>query len=307
MKLSFSFVPAVAAVLMVSLYSVSAHLSVSGDRTLNGGAPIDNLTVSNTNRTVSSSFGWADGTDANWGDSHRLTAFKFTIGSTQDVSITVQRRNAAGQTGLVDTLLPAFSLFNLSGTFVASTHDSGPATVAYLTGTFGSGATAEAFTDNNSNTLWDPTEPFTDGNANLVWDGAGLGGSGKEGAFRALTGWRIYKDAVGPTDFMDFNYLGHGADGTYGSESGINGDGSADGSVSATFNDLVAGDYYFLVGGADYAAQNTDPILSGSTRTFKTYGIAVTVSAVPEPTAAMLFALVAGGWALARRSRRTRR
>lgn len=296
--------------------TASAHVSVGADRTLNSDNPIDGQTVTNNVRTVSSSFGWADATDGNWGDSHRTTAFKFKLASTQNVTITVNRRNGT-QTGAADFLLPAFSLYQ-TPLFRASTHDTGPATTTYLTDTFGTGATGESFTDTGSyvagvwtpgtlNSTWDVGESFTDGNGNGVYDGPGIGGSGKEGAFQALAPWTIYVDAVDGLPMYFNTIIGHAADGTsanYGSASGINGDGNADGTVSATFNNLGAGDYYLFVGGANYASQNTEaPVYGPSTNAYPTYGIGVTVGAVPEPSTYALLALGAGGLALLRRLR----
>lgn len=301
--------------------NVFAHVSVSGDRTLNSGNAIDNNTFSVNTRTVSSSFGWADATDGNWGDSHRTTAFKFTIASTQNVTITVSRRNAGtGQTGAADFLLPAFSLYQ-TPLFRASTHDTGPATTTYLTGTFGTGATGETFTDTGSyvagawtgtlNGTWDVGESFTDANGNGVYDGPGIGGSGKEGAFQALAPWTIYVDAVDGLPMYFNTLIGHAADGTsanYGNAAGINGDGNADGTVSATFNNLAAGDYYLFAGGANYASQNAEaPIYGPSTNAYPTYGVGVTVSAVPEPGTCALLVLGASSIVLARslRNRKT--
>ncbi|MFZ4775589.1 MAG: PEP-CTERM sorting domain-containing protein [Terrimicrobiaceae bacterium] len=330
MKITHHIFVAVTAGLLSGLSTVSAHVSVGADRTLNSGNAIDGLTVTNNVRTVSSSFGWADATDANWGDSHRTTAFKFTLSGNQTVTITVARRNAAGQTGANDILLPAFSLF--SGTFVAETHDTSVPTASYLTGLYGTGAVGEAFVntngnggyeagdafvDSNSSTTWDSGEQFTDTNGSGVWeygdsftdtngngvfDGAGIGGSGKEGAFSALAPWKIYSDLGAELNMSTL--IGHAADGTsanYGNAGGISGDGTADGTVSATFN-LTQGAYYLFVGGANYAAQNSDDVLAGGT-TFKTYGIGVTVGAVPEPSTYALLALGAGGIALLRRAR----
>lgn len=276
-----------------------AHVSIGSDRTLNSGNPIDGLTVTNGNRTVSSSFGWADATDDNWGDSHRLTAFKFTLATTQNVTITVSRR-AAG-TGPVDTLLPAFSLYQ-TPLWVASTHDTGPATTTWLTNTFGTSAVGEAFIDANSNSVWNVGESFTDANGNGVYDSAGIGGSGKEGAFRALATWEIYHDSVGGARMHFDTYLGNAADGTsanFGSAPGIHGDGVADGTVSRTFVDLTAGDYYLFVGGGNYTAQLNE----AASPSFPTYGINLSVTAVPEPSIAILF--MAGlGAVLAMRLRR---
>jgi len=315
--------------LFCGLSMVSGHVSIGGDRTLNSGNPIDGQTVTNNTRTVSSAFGWADATDSNWGDSHRLTAFKFTLASEQTVNIEVARR-AAG-TGPADTLLPAFSLFSIPGAFVGETHDTSVPTANYLTGLFGTGAVVESFVntngnngyetgdpfvDSNNNTTWDVGEQFTDldgdgiweygdaftdTNGNGVFDGAGIGGSGKEGAFQALAPWKIYSDLGAELDMS--SYIGHAADGTsanYGSASGINGDGVADGTVSATFTNLPAGDYYLFVGGADYAAQNSADVLAGGT-TYLTYGISVNVSAVPEPSTYILLGLGMGAVVLLRR------
>jgi hypothetical protein len=280
--------------------------------------------LTNNTQTVSSSFGWADGTDANWGDSHRLRFFKFTLASTQTVNIEVARRNAG--TGPADTFLPAFTLFTLGGAFVDSTHDSGIPTVNYLTGLFGTTAVGESFVntngnggyeagdpfvDANDNDNWEPGEQFTDLNGNGVWefgdsftdtngngvfDGAGLGGSGKEGAFRALDPWKIYNDSSAEMFFS--TVVGHAADGT-----SVYGDNVADGWVSAEFTDLAAGEYYIAVGGANYAAQNSADVLPGGI-TFRTYGIDVTVGAIPEPSTYALLMLGAGALALIRRNRK---
>jgi hypothetical protein len=325
--------------LITSQFDASAHIGLGG-RIFDGNTgtpspnfePIDGQTLTNNTQTVSSSFGWADGTDANWGDSHRLRFFKFTIASTQTVNIEVARRNAG--TGPADTFLPAFTLFTLGGAFVDSTHDTGIPTVNYLTGLFGTTAVGESFVntngnggyeagdpfvDSNNNTIWETGEQFTDLNGNGVWefgdsftdtngngvfDGAGVGGSGKEGAFRALDPWKIYNDLSQEMHFS--TVVGHAADGTsanYGSASGINGDGVADGLVSAEFTDLAAGDYYIAVGGANYAAQNSADVLTGGT-TFRTYGIDVTVGAIPEPSTYALLMLGTGTLALLRRNRK---
>lgn len=300
------------------LSPLCAHLSVGGDRTLNSGNPIDGGTYTNNTRTVSGSFGWADGTDASWGDSHRLTVFKFTLASAQTVNIEVARR-AAG-TGPEDTLLPAFTLFQTPA-FAASTHDSSVATSNYLTGLFGTSAVGESFVNTNGNGgyeagdpfvdsndnaswelgeqftdldgdgVWEYGDSFTDNNSNGIFDGPGIGGSGKEGAFRALDPWTIHNDSAVAVTFDQV--VGHAADGTsanYGNALGINGDGVADGTVSASFANLAAGDYYLFVGGANYAAQNSEDVLVGGT-TFRTYGISVNVSAIPEPSTYALLGL----------------
>lgn len=317
--------------------TASAHLNVTG-RIFNYsgtgliGNPIDGGSFSNNTQTISSGFGWADATDDNWGDSHRTRIFKFTLASTQSVTISVARNtNGSGPNG---TFLPALTVFQTAA-FAPETHDTSTATTNYLTSTYGVSAVGESFVntngsagwevgdpfvDTNSNTIWDLGEQYTDLNGSGVWefgdaftdtngngvfDGRGIGGSGKEGAFQALSPWKIYQD-VSPFAEVFFNsVVGHIADGTsanYGSAAGINGDGNADGSVTATFNDLAAGDYYFLVGGANYAAQNSADVLAGGT-TYLTYGVNVNVTAVPEPGSASLLGLTGLGLALVRRRR----
>ena len=133
---------AVTAGLLSALTTASAHISITG-RTFDGDLiapgfqPIDGASVSINTQTISSGFGWADATDANWGDSHRTRVFKFTLASTQTVAITIAR-NLNG-TGSNETFLPAFSLFT-TPTYQAETHDSGTLTVNYLTGQFGTTA-----------------------------------------------------------------------------------------------------------------------------------------------------------------------
>ena len=312
MKFHQSLFLAVTAGLVTGLSTASAHITVGG-RTF---GVIDNTTQSNNTQTVTGSFGWADATDDSYGDSHRLRAFKFTLGSTQTVSLTVQRNDVGGQTGAFGLFLPAFSLYTTPFFPASATHDFSVPTSNYLTGLFGTGATGESFTDtgryvsgvftNTPNSLWDVGESFVDGNGNGVYDGPGIGGSGKEGALRALSPWKIYNDGG---DELFFNaIIGHAADGTpanYGSAPGINGDGTADGTVSATFSNLAAGDYYFFVGGANYAAQNTEAPIYGPTFTsFPSYGIGVAISATPEPTSAALLALSATGLLMRRPRRR---
>ena len=270
-----------------------AHIGFTGDRTLNSGNPLAaGFSATVSSRTVSSSFGWADGTDASWGDSHRNTYFRFFIGvggpDTVDVSVARTDRavDPAGvvtgsQTGAAGVFLPAFSLYRIgTGTMPGGTHDGATASIQYLQTRFGT--TSD-----------------------------GLGGSGKEGSFAALEDWQIYHDTgvLNVSGFGDFRYVGHIADGTpdnYGLASGVTGDGVADGAVARTFAGLSPGEYFIVVGGADYAAQNTETATFGAGgNAFPTYGVAVTVAAIPEPSsAAALAGFGAIGFAGVRRRRR---
>ena len=237
---------------------LQAHISYSGRNF--GALVVGSPATSNLTQTVSSSFGWADATDDDWGDSHRGRFFRFTLETSAAVMVTVER-NANG-TGAPGTFLPAFSLFAglAQGSPEALAHDSAALSVA--------------------------SRP-----------------AGTEGSFRALTDWSIgndptYVTAGDPTSgiliearLAPFTYLGHAADGTsanFGLVPGIHGDGVANGSVTTIFHGLVPGDYSLFVGGANYAGQTTE-----TGPTYPTYGVNVTVQAVPEPSTWAL--LVVGG------------
>ena len=244
------------AILAIAGQTAFAHISYSNR---NFGTLIISTDASNNTQTVSGGFGWADATDADWGDSHRGRYFRFTLANPlagdQGVRITVSR-NLLG-TGANGTFLPAFSLFSglAQGSPEALAHD--------------------------SSTLSVSSRPV-----------------GTEGSFRSLADWSIgnddtYNIAGDPTSgvlyaarLASFTYIGHAADGTsanFGNAAGIVGDGTADGFVTATFSSLAAGDYSLFVGGANYALQTAEP-----GPTYPTYGVNVTVGLVPEPSTSSL-------------------
>ena len=265
-----------------------AHISYTGR---NFGTLIIGTDVSNNTQTISSGYGWADATDADWGDSHRFRYFRFTLANPltadQSVRITAER-NLLG-TGPTGTFLPAFSLF--SGLAQRANNEGVQQGSVYRT---------EALAhDGAALSIQSLVNQFGSGN------GSGLGGSGKEGSFRSLGNWSIGNDptynTAGDTSsgnliaarLASFTYIGHAADGTsanFGNAAGIVGDGTADGFVTATFSGLAAGDYSLFVGGANYTLQATE----GPT-TFPTYGANVTVGLVPEPSTG---SLLLGGAAL---------
>jgi len=225
------------------------------------------------NQAVSSRFGWADGTDTDHGDSHRGRFFRFTLTTTADIAISVAR-NALG-TGPNDTLLPAFSIYRGLG---------------------------------QNNPALSPVEQAGHDGATLSINSRPVG---TEGSFRSLNDWSIGNDPtyMTPGDPLSgiryaarlalFTYIGHKADGTstnYGLAGGVDGDGVADGFVQATLIGLTPGDYSIFVGGADYAGQLIE---TGSP--FPTYGVTVSVQAIPEPSTYALVLLVAGAIALRRR------
>lgn len=230
----------------------SAHISY-GVRDF-GSLTGDPISVTVANQAVTSAFGWADGTDADFGDSHRLRAFRVNLATPMTLSITVE--SIAFGTSIAG-LLPGFSIYSglahlapITAAPGSADHDTSAISLAYL---------------------------------------ASIGGVSKEGVFRSLDTWRVGGDnQTGPVfdfDAIDglstFAYQGHAADGTpanFGGEPGIIGDGLADGIVTGTFT-LPAGDYSIFVGGADYAATST-----------ASYGIKTTVAVVPEPMSATLLA-----------------
>jgi hypothetical protein len=263
---------AVATAILISAgQNASAHIGYTGRNfeTLSvGGAA-----VVIGNQTISSSFGWADATDTDWGDSHRGRFFRFTLNSTASVIITVSRNHLGNQTvgnGTANSFLPAISLYS-------------------------------GLAQRGKNEGVQQGETFRQEQA--AHDGAALSVSsrpgGTEGSFRALVDWSIANDPTYVTDknadsgiliparLASFTYIGHAADGTaanFGDASGIEGDGTADGFLTATFLDLPPGDYSFFVGGADYASQT---VQVGSP--YPTYGVFVSaqaIAATPAPTPA---------------------
>lgn len=223
-----------------------------------GGENYQTGTISVTN--ISSDFGWAAATDANFGDSHRTRAFRFNLASPGTVILTIQ-----GGVGF----LPGVSLYGGLGHLAPEqgSHDSAALSQSYL---------------------------------------AGLPGPTKVGAMNALDDWAIGNDptynisgdpvsgVLYAASLKYFDYIGHVADGTsanFGFASGINGDGTADGYVTASF-DLVAGDYSFFVGGANLASEGLP---------YTNYGATVSLTVIPEPSSSLFVGLAGLGFVLRRR------
>jgi len=204
-----------------------------------------------TNQTVTSDFGWAAGTSPLFGDAHDIKAYRFTLAEAGLATISVSSANRGSGLG---TFYPAFSLYSgLLHTNGISDYDTAAVTQQYLLG------------------LGDP-QP-------------------RRGAFDALHTWKIGNDAG---ELSTLSYLGNAADGTasiFGAASGINGDGSANGMVTASFW-LPAGDYSIMIGGAN---------VSGTDET-GTYGIDVAMSVIPEPSSVLIGGL--GSVALLARRKR---
>ena len=269
------FVLVACTVLAIAGNKALAHVGYSGRDfgTLMYNSDGSGKTVTIATQTISSGFGWADATDTDWGDSHRGKFFRLTLSGSGDIQITAQRNSNPTASGIVGTFLPAFSLY--SGVGQLSPEQGG----------------------HDASQLSIDSRP-----------------AGTEGSLQALGNWSIgndptYNTAGDPTSgilhtsrLAYFTYIGNAADGTlgnYGSSVGIFGDSSADGYVTATFNDLVAGDYSLWVGGANYALQSTE---TGPT-TFPTYGVTVSAALVPEPSTGSLILSGAAILTLFRRHR----
>jgi hypothetical protein len=213
------------------------------------------VTITNQNTLE---HGWADGTDARFGDSHDLRPYRFTLSTPAIVTINVVGLDyVAGPINFASLEHPAFSLYE---------------GFAHLP----------------------PDALDHDGSAlSLQWMQSQVGAGNFDGNFNALGDWKIGSDdSVTFADLSSFRYIGNAADGTstnYGSAVGINGDGNADGSVTATFY-LAAGDYTLFVGGGNYGGTSSS-----------SYGYETTFTVVPEPTAAALAGVAIGILGLRRR------
>ncbi len=251
--------------------SANAHIGYTGRNfgTLVVNAPATTI----SGQTISSAFGWADATDSDWGDSHRGRFFRFTLTSVADVIVTAQRSDLGSQTGQAGVFLPGISLFQGLGHLAPfqGSHDSAALSVA--------------------------SRPV-----------------GKEGSLRTTTDWSIGNDPTYNTpgdpssgtlyaaDLRNFAFIGYAVDGTstnFGPASGVVGDGAADGFVTATFANVGPGDYSIFVGGADYGSQATQ---TGAP--YPTYGVSLTVQAIPEPQTIALIGLGLAACLLKLRSHR---
>ncbi|MFZ5504283.1 MAG: FxDxF family PEP-CTERM protein [Pseudomonadota bacterium] len=147
-----------------------AHIGYSGRNFGAFDASGGSITISN--QAVSGNYGWADGLDADFGDSHRLRAFRFSLTTTTTVTFSVAA-NAGATATSVGGLLPGFSIYQGLAHLApfGADHDGAAATVAYL---------------------------------------SSLGGAPKEGAFRALNDWKISNDAGDPLTV--FSFRGYAAD-----------------------------------------------------------------------------------------------
>jgi len=239
--------------LILLTVSVShAHISYVS-RDLGSFNPIVASSVTLSSNTVSSDFGWASGTDANGGDSHKLRAFKFSVSSAGAVTFRAQGLSFDRSGVPIGALaLPAFSVYR------GLAHES------------------PALGDHDSSVI------------SALYNDTTYGAGNWQGSFRALGDWKIGNDD-GATfaDLSSFAYVGSAADGTsadFGSAPGIFGDGTADGMVVQTLN-LDPGSYSIFVGGARYY----DLLNTGGDSS--SFGFLLTVSTIPEPSTGSLLGI----------------
>ena len=246
-----------------------AHISYTG-RDFGSFSGLSAASVTIANQAIRGNYGWADATDADWGDSHAVKAYRFHLDNTAIVKVDVMA-NAAATATSVGGLLPAFSIYQ---------------GLAHVGAAQGSGGAD-----------FDTSDASNDYKATLPGGGAGI-----EGLFIAVGDWKIGNNDLN-IPLSEFTFKGYAADGTQLNLGGVNpavgGDGVKDGKVSGSFL-LGAGDYSLFIGGADYASQLAPPHAN--------HGISATlnVSAVPEPQTALLMLAGAAGLAAMQR-RRTRR
>lgn len=203
-------------------------------------------------QAATGNYGWIDGTDSDYGDSHKLRAYRFTLAEPTSVTLTFKEATSQvtdhiGNVSISQLgLIPGFSLYQ------------GLAHITPQPADYDFGALSLA-----------NRPAYT------------------EGSFRALTDWAVGNDPGNlngmtiPASLSFFKFLGGAYNGT-----GFGSDRTLDHVVSKTFSNLPAGDYSVFVGGADYRAQD-----SGNPDLKTNYGIAATLVAgvVPEPeTYAML-------------------
>lgn len=248
MKLKHLNVIASAALLLMS-GTASAHITYgSGASGRDFGTLVPNAApVTISNQTVTGNYGWADGTDADNGDSHKVRYYRFNLAAPAYITVSFSGSTNGGTRD--GSIKPGFSIFQ------------GLAHVAPLTNA--------------------PGSADYDTSAISMAYRATLGYT-VEGCFSALKNWRIGgENQPGPTFDFDaadglstFVYKGYAADGDsslYGVVPGVTGDGNADGTVTKSFY-LPAGDYSIAVGGVNYAGQSPTPDAT-------VYGLVGTISA----------------------------
>jgi hypothetical protein len=256
---------------IATLSSASAHISYSGRDFGSFSASGSDAPVLLSSKTVLGNYGWASATDANLGDSHKLRAFKFKLLNTGLVTLEIQGLDSIISNVPVSALAhPGFSIFK--GLAESASHDFSAASRAYNDRTYG------------PNGNW----PTTTKNGNIY---PNPGAPNWEGSVKALDNWAVGVDgAAVDSQLSYFTYVGNAADGTssiFGTATGINGDGNADGTLSRSFV-LSAGEYSIFVGGAQYFGTSND---GADTTTSFAFNATLSVAVIPEPSTYALFGL----------------
>jgi hypothetical protein len=105
-SLIFRFTAGLAVVLPAAAW---AHIGYGGRDF--GTLPLAGAQREISGQTVSSSFGWADASDADFGDSHRGRFYRFTLAEPMQIELTARRGDVAGQTGAAELFRPGVSVY----------------------------------------------------------------------------------------------------------------------------------------------------------------------------------------------------
>ncbi|MCX6857815.1 MAG: putative Ig domain-containing protein [Verrucomicrobia bacterium] len=206
--------------------------------------------VTIVNQTVTGNYGWADGTDADNADSHKVRYYRFNLAAPAYVTVSFSgSTNSTSTTPRNGSIKPGFSIYQGLAHLP-------PLTTAPGSADYDTSAISMAYRA----TLGYPVE----------------------GCFHALKDWRIGgENQHGPTFDFDapnglstFVFKGYAADGDsslFGVVPGVTGDGNADGTVTKSFF-LPAGDYTIAAGGVNYGGQLPTPDAT-------VYGLTGTISA----------------------------
>lgn len=165
----------IAGVVALACAPAWSHVSYTG-RDFGSFTGLTHNSVTIANQAISGNFGWADATDADWGDSHKARWFKFTLENEAVVTITTVAKANATSTS-VGGLVPAFSLYRGLAPITVDTE----------------GASSLSYDTSASSMAWRATLPFA-----------------VEGVWNALGDFRIGNDAG---VLGDLTHVGHSADG----------------------------------------------------------------------------------------------
>jgi hypothetical protein len=98
-----------AAIGVIAATPALAHIGYGG-RDFGSFDGLSAASVTISNQTIRGNYGWADATDADWGDSHAVKAYRFHLDNTAIVKVDVMANAGASSTS-VGGLLPAFSIY----------------------------------------------------------------------------------------------------------------------------------------------------------------------------------------------------